>query len=469
MSEGHAVAGSARHTAEFDQTATRRASETSAATSGHPTARPRCLSVFSGAGGLDLGLEQAGFDCVGCIEIDADARATLAANRPGWRLVDPGDVLAWTPESLLVELSLRPGELELLASGPPCQPFSKAGWWGRDAGRLSDPRARTWQALLNLIEHALPEALLIENVPGIAYAGNDDGFQLVRTRLRAINSRHGTRYDPVCLKVNAADYGVPQRRERMFVIADRDGRRVGLPEPTHGSRSVRNHPATTAWHALGHVPKPSAHTLRHLKLSGKWADLLPSIPAGRNYLWHTERGGGEPIFGWRTRYWSFLLKLTPDQPAWTIQSSPGPATGPFHWDNRHLSREERAALQCFPAGYDIAGSHRAALRQLGNAVPCALGELVGLEIRRQLHGKQVRRSLRLLPGHPGSPPTPPDPLPLADRYLDLVGTYAPHPGPGEGPGAEGRKQRTDAFFERHGDAGKSTESSGAPPFLVSVR
>ena len=105
----------------------------------------------------------------------------------------------------------------------------------------------------------------------------------------------------------------------------------------------------------------------------------------------------QPLFGWRTKFWSFLLKLAKDRPSWTIQAEPGPATGPFHWKSRLLSIEELCRLQTFPRGYEIQGDRRSAQRQVGNAVPSAIAELLGLEIRRQFFGERVRRTLRLLP------------------------------------------------------------------------
>ena len=91
----------------------------------------------------------------------------------------------------------------------------------------------------------------------------------------------------------------------------------------------------TAWDAIGEFSLRSKAD--ELKVRGQWADLLPSIPEGENYLWYTARKGGLPLFGWRTRFWSFLLKLAKDRPSWTIQAQPGPAIGPFHWENRMLS------------------------------------------------------------------------------------------------------------------------------------
>ena len=109
----------------------------------------------------------------------------------------------------------------------------------------------------------------------------------------------------------------------------------------------------TTWDALADIePNPG----EDLALRGKWGDLLASIPEGNNYLWHTDRGGGKPLFGWRRRYWSFLLKLAKSRPSWTIQAQPGPAIGPFHWANRRLSMRELCRLQTFPDDVFIVGT-----------------------------------------------------------------------------------------------------------------
>jgi DNA (cytosine-5)-methyltransferase 1 len=168
-------------------------------------------------------------------------------------------------------------------------------------------------------------------------------------------------------------------------------------------------------------------------MSGKWADLLPSIPEGENYLWHTPRGGGMPLFGWRTRFWSFLLKLAKDRPSWTIQAQPGPATGPFHWSNRRLSAQELCRLQTFPDGLQFDCGRNDVQRMLGNAVPSLVAEVIAREIRSQLLGKPVRKKkLQLLP--PRRVPTPPAErvakVPAA--YRALVGDHAEHPGTGQG-------------------------------------
>ncbi len=242
--------------------------------------------------------------------------------------------------------------------------------------------------------------------------------------------------------MNAADFGVPQVRERVFVVGARDGVLFKFPAPTHAAEvslltSGALEPYRTAWDAIGDLPpEPNAPDLR---MTGKWADLLHTIPEGQNYLWHTERGGGEPLFGWRRRYWSFLLKLAKDRPSWTIQAQPGPATGPFHWRSRKLSTTELGRLQTFPDGLVFDCTRNEAQRLIGNAVPSALAEALALEIRRQLLGGRRRGAApRLVP--PRRPETPaPEPVARVPRkYLVLAGQHEAHPGTGKGRRAAAR-------------------------------
>lgn len=404
------------------------------------------ISLFSGAGGLDFGLVTAGFNVRLCVENDPTCRETIAANGHGWTLANPGDVHELSPQDALTQAGLQRGEVDLLAGGPPCQPFSKAGYWARgETRRLTDPRAKTLEAYLGYVRCFLPEVILLENVTGLAYSKKDEGVRLLRDGLREINAAEGSLYEPIVLKLNAASYGVPQLRERVFVIAHRNARPISAPPVTHmdpdqltdelrrsGIKRYR-----TAWDAIGDLEGESVEEA--LEPRGKWGKLLGSVPEGKNYLWHTPRGGGAPLFGWRTRYWSFLLKLAKDKPSWTIPAQPGPATGPFHWKSRLLSARELCRLQTFPDTYEVGGSYRDIQRQIGNAVPPAIGELLGLEIRKQLFGEaMVSRDLRLIPPARGNAP-PPEPVhPVPDRYLDLCSEHKEHPGTGMGPGARRR-------------------------------
>ena len=197
-------------------------------------------------------------------------------------------------------------------------------------------------------------------------------------------------------------------------------------------------PHRTAWDAIGDLP-PSPEGLAS---TGRWAQLLPSIPEGQNYLFHTERGRGHPIFGWRRRYWSFLLKLAKDRPSWTIPAQPGPSTGPFHWRSRKLSVREMCRLQTIPDDVAVQGTFRSAQRQIGNAVPSLLGEVLGRAIRQQfLEPTAVQRPLVLLPPDRSPPPEPEREQPMADRYRELRWTDTPHPGTGLGRAAVSRGPR----------------------------
>jgi DNA (cytosine-5)-methyltransferase 1 len=189
--------------------------------------------------------------------------------------------------------------------------------------------------------------------PELAFKGKDEGLRFIEKTIESINREQGTRYGVELLSLNAADFGVPQIRERVFLVGARDGSRMGALAPTHGP-SVNGSkkrqldlglalpPYRTAWDAIGDLE--DAGDLQDFHVRGKWADLLPSIPEGQNYQYHTERGGGLPLFGWRRRFWNFLLKLAKDQPSWTLTAQPGPATGPFHWKNRRLSARDSSAL-----------------------------------------------------------------------------------------------------------------------------
>lgn len=404
--------------------------------------RRTVLSLYTGAGGLDLGLEAAGFSVALSVEMDEDCRKTLATNRPQWPLSKPGDIHALAPQQAMRQASLQAGEVTLLAGGPPCQPFSKSSYWvNGDARRLDDPRSATLGRYLDFVEAILPRVTLLENVQGLVFNGKDEGFRLLQRRLDEINRKHGVNYETSVVSLNCADYGVPQVRERVFIVASRDGIALVAPKATHhptdAALSVGGERHRTAWDAIGDLD--SETWPEHLSARGKWGDLLSSIPEGENYLWHTPRGGGEPLFGWRTRYWSFLLKLAKNRPAWTIQAVPGPATGPFHWRSRHLSARELQRIQTFPDNYQVQGDYRSQHRQIGNAVPPAIGELLGREIRRQLLGERAAHRASFVPQIRKDCPPPQKPRKVLRQYLALRGDHDDHPGTGLGPAARLRE------------------------------
>jgi DNA (cytosine-5)-methyltransferase 1 len=199
-------------------------------------------------------------------------------------------------------------------------------------------------------------------------------------------------------------------------------------------------PHLTAWDAIGHL-SPDAD--EKLEVTGRWGALLPSIPEGENYLWHTDRKQGLPLFGWRTRYWSFLLKLAKNRPSWTLQAQPGPAIGPFHWKNRKLSWHERAALQTFPDSFRIRASRNEVQRQIGNAVPSLMAEILGREIAVQLGEPSRLESLRLAIQPADAIPPPEDCLPVPEEYHSLAGKHEPHPGTGRGRSYQRKTEQGD--------------------------
>ncbi len=395
--------------------------------------RPTVISLYTGVGGLDFGFEAAGFETVAAVELNAVACCTMRLNRPRWRVLE-GDIHEISSETILNGTGLRPGDPDVLIGGPPCQPFSKSSYWvNGDALRLDDPRADTLAAYLRVLRDTQPKAFLLENVYGLVYKDKDEGLRHLLDGIEQINRETGTHYVVNWKMLNAAHYGVPQIRERVFLIGSRDGTIFQFPRATHvdgveeGSLLGGAKPFRTAWDAIGDLPrKPNEPPL---KVGGKWGDLLPTIPEGQNYLWHTNRGGGKQLFGWRTRYWSFLLKLAKNQPSWTIQAQPGSAIGPFHWCNRKLSVQEMCRLQTFPDGLTFDCGRTDAQKMLGNAVPSLMAEVLAREIRRQLLRERV------LPGDPHLMPLVRIPVPepelpasLPSKYRVLIGDHADHPG-----------------------------------------
>jgi DNA (cytosine-5)-methyltransferase 1 len=367
--------------------------------------------------------------------------ATLRANRD-WPII-PSDIHEVRSADILGKAGVQVGEVDALIGGPPCQPFSKSGYWANgDTLRLDDPRAGTVAAYLRVLRDTLPRMFFLENVPGLNYRGKSEGLEFISRTIERINRECGVSYSLNVGQLNAAHYGVPQIRERVIVVGSRDGVDLDFPVPTHGEVTGAYElsalePYATAWDALGDLVED---VRPELLVRGKWADLLPSIPEGENYLWHTERGGGLPLFGWRRRYWSFLLKLAKARPSWTIQAQPGPAIGPFHWANRRLSMRELCRLQTFPDDYRICGGLSAAQRQLGNAVPCALAEVVARKMRQQLLGDKVGLRPTLIPSRRETIPEPEPVSPVHKKYLALVGDHEAHPGTGKGYAAEKREQ-----------------------------
>ncbi len=338
------------------------------------------ISLFSGAGGLDLGVEQAGYHVAAAVEMNDDAADTMEKNFHG--LASPvvrQSILDVPTRELLRAAGLRGRERpDLLVGGPPCTPFSKSGFWLDWKRAGLDPDASLLQAYTRVLAEARPRAFIFENVYALTY-NNKASAPAFERLVREID---GAGYVCSWKVLNAADYGVPQLRPRLFVVGVPKGRRPPeLPAPTHGGRWERRstggageRPHVTTGEALaGVVTSPEPEEV----VRGRWGHLLPDVPPGGNYLHYTaKRGYPDPIFEWRSRYWSFLLKLDPARPSPTIQAQPGPNVGPFHWESRRLRIPEMKRLFTFPDDFELVGRRQSVQAQIGNSVPPLLAEAV---------------------------------------------------------------------------------------------
>lgn len=353
------------------------------------------IGLFSGAGGLEIGAAWAGADVRLCVDNDPIACQTLRQNSDLHSgAVLEADVAALNGRALRKLAGLSRYEPCIVIGGPPCQPFSKASYWTDpgDDSRYRRARARgeavprprpitearpderrtLVQEFWRLVLETRADGFLFENVPSITHPRS-------RTILESlIESAKSAKYETLLLHVNAIHYGVPQRRHRVVLLGLRRGK-PALPTPTHSESpegSSCTLPVVTAGEALSRY-QHSKYAEPEEVVKGRWADPLWEIPPGQNYKALTAWAGHpKPLFEAETRFWHFLLKLSPDLPSWTVPANPGPWVGPFHWKSRRLRIVELAALQSFPHGYIFAGTRRDRVRQIGNAVPPLMAQRI---------------------------------------------------------------------------------------------
>ena len=242
------------------------------------------VSLFTGAGGLDTGFKRAGFDIRLCIELDTSAVATLEANGYAnvWR-ADIADEAVVTPRRVLSKAGLRAGQLGLVIGGPPCQPFGQPG----QRKGLNDPRGRLVHHFARLVKGLRPRAFVFENVTGILTRPMRAAIDLLYRELsQGDGARNRTSYHLEPGVLNAADFGAPQRRERVFVVGWAGPGFFWLPRPTHyrPGREIdsENNPklrrTPTVREALAGLPAADAPS----KLALRVADTI----AKRNQRWH---------------------------------------------------------------------------------------------------------------------------------------------------------------------------------------
>lgn len=338
--------------------------------------KPRVLSLFSGAGGLDIGFCQESFEIVACIEIDQDACDTLAANA-GTHLekstkIYHADITKVVPSDLREEI----GNIDFMIGGPPCQSFSAAGRRAGGVYGVNDTRGSLFWYYAQLIQEFQPKGFLFENVKGILQANKKNDWDMIQASFSELgyNLNHAI--------IDAADFGTPQHRERLILVGLRDQTSFRFPRPSHGPNSLQKRPFATPRDALKDIDDPNEVVPQY---TGKYGHLLADIPSGFNYLFYTERmGHPAPLFAWRSKFSGFLYKLDPDEPTKTLVAHQGKYDGPFHWRNRKLTIPELIRIQGYPPSYKFVGSKISVQKQIGNSVAPKMGRVLAKAVTKQL-------------------------------------------------------------------------------------
>ena len=334
------------------------------------------LSLFSGAGGLDIGFDRAGYDIRACVELEKKYCASLEAN------IRTGEHFSHKTKLFNLDItdfdeSQFIGEgIECIIGGPPCQTFSAAGRRSGGVIGTEDVRGQLYEIYCRILDTLKPTAFVFENVYGLPGANGGGPWREI---VQAFE-KHG--YTLNFEVIDTADYGVPQHRERLIMVGLKDGV-YGFPLPTHGPDSNGGEPLVSVRNAI--IDLQDQREPFHDDLGGMYGHLLPGVPEGLNYSFYTaEMGHPEPVFAWRSKFHDLLYKVNPDQPCRTIKAQPGKFTGPFHWKNRHFTLPELKRLQTFPDNYELVGSYAVQLEQIGNSVPPKVAEIFACSIREQV-------------------------------------------------------------------------------------
>lgn len=344
----------------------------------------RTLSLFSGGGGLDIAFHDTGFEIMQMVEVEAKYVQTLKRNTlPGKRLENSQpvciDIKDFYPDPNL--------KVDFIIGGPPCQTFSAAGRRAAGVAGTTDARGTLFQEYVRLLKTLQPKGFLFENVYGITGANKGQAWSEIQNAFRKAGYKIYFRI------LDAADYGVPQHRERLFILGLQEGNYL-FPDPTHGPDSLNNEPYYSAGEAVDGVSASD----REIGIGGRFGHLLEYIPPGLNYSFYTEEMGyPHPIFSWRSKFSDFLYKADPASPVKTIKAQGGQYTGPFSWNNCRFTIAELKRLQTIPDDYELLGNRQVCIEQIGNSVPPQLGRILALSILDQVMGFELPFTISYLP------------------------------------------------------------------------
>ena len=334
----------------------------------------KCIELFAGAGGLALGLEQAGFEEVALIEIDKTACETLKLNRPKWNVLNE-DIVEVSKRNLLKEFNLKEGELDLISGGYPCQSFSYAG---KKLG-LDDVRGTMFYYYAEFIKQLKPKMFFAENVKGLT---THDGGKTIETM---INVFEDLGYTVEWKVLNAWDYGVAEKRQRVVIIGTRkdltDKVKFEYPIP-HEYKPVLRDVLKDVPESVGaKYPEKKKKVFDLVPPGGYWRDLPDDV--AKEYMKSCYYMGGG-----RT---GIARRLSWDEPSLTLTCSPMmKQTDRCHPDeSRPFTTREYARIQSFPDNWNFAGKMNDIYKQIGNAVPVNLAKCVGESIMTALNGGEV--------------------------------------------------------------------------------
>ncbi|MGF6726721.1 DNA (cytosine-5)-methyltransferase 1 [Paraburkholderia sp. GAS41] len=386
----------------------------------------RVISLFSGAMGLDLGIDATDrYEIVACVEKERIACDTIRKNQAAGRLpkelkVFEGDISSLDPADLLREVGLKPGEVDLLIGGPPCQAFSTAG----KRGTVQDPRGTLLWQFLRFVEHIRPRFFVMENVRGLVSAAlkhrpiaerpekggapllpEEEPGSVIRQFSRDLQALPEAPYHMDIFEVNAVNYGAPQIRERVLFIGNRYNMEVDFPDPTHGPAGAAEAQAglfdgensRTPWatlrDAIGDLNEETPTVLDFSPRKKHYLDLVPPGSNWRSLPVHLQQesmGKAWHAKGGRSGWWR---RLTFDLPCPTLMTMPNHAsTALCHpTETRTLSLREYARIQEFPDRWEFAGTVSEQYKQVGNAVPTRLGKVAGEVVASALDVMKARK------------------------------------------------------------------------------
>lgn len=372
--------------------------------------RPTAIDLFCGAGGLSEGFRQAGYAVVAGNDIDAAAGETYRATHPDAEFI-LGPIQDVAVGRLCKASGLKPGGLDVLLGGPPCQAYSV---YNHQRG-MHDARATLFREYLRIVEGMNPKWVVMENVTGITSIAGGAVVQSIKDELRKLG------YSVECRILKAEDYGVPQERRRVVFIGNRLGLPVEFPAPTHGPADSGLTPFTSIWDAIGDLPAlangekgriapyaskatnwfqkyvrenareiilnheaPRLSTInearmKHIPIGGSWRDiphdLLPEGMKKAKRSDHTKRYG----------------RMRPDGLSCTVLTKCDIHWGAYihPYQDRAISVREAARIQAFPDTFAFQGSRTEQYVQVGNAVPPLLGRNVAEAIRSIEEGSAV--------------------------------------------------------------------------------